>query len=233
MKIVVRDYFAAFRWSKIKESFGGNNSGWWPVLYVYVLMPITSARNWERGPEHIICHICVATIVMFGAFSAPLHPIALPKLMYLCPMDESERKDYLKKSFFFKIIAGFVISVVGIALLVLFTELDIVYGAVIILAEMLYVLCSANIDGANIEKCIKEQHVSFIYGGEDVWGSVIRFISLGFALFVVLGIGWQEDFRTTFGAVFVGIMLVIEVPCVIRMLKKSMLAIEAATKYER
>lgn len=234
MKIVARDYFAAFRWSKIKESFFGRNfSSWWWIMYVCVLMPIMTPRNWERGPEHIFQHICVSLIVMFGAFAAPLHPIALPKMMYLCPMDENERKNYLQKSFLFKIFAGFVISVLAISVLVLFTGLDVFYGAVVVLAEMFFVLCSANIDSANIEKCVDGQHVSFIYGGEDVWAGVIRVVSLGYALFIVLGVGWQEDFRGGMGAVFVGIMLVLETPLTIRMLKKSKLAMEAAVRYER
>ena len=203
MKMVIRDYFFAFRICNIKERYGGRNfANWFPLLYPLIVMPILAGEKLSAEPVMYIQHYGVTLIFLYSIFAAPLHPVVLPKLLYLCPMDVSERRNYIWQSYVLKIGIGMTVSILGTALLVICTGLSIVYGTVFVMMVAATILCSANMDGRNVQKCAETQRSVYIYSGTDGWEIAALIISVAVGYFVILGVQWQAAFTRMGGNIF-------------------------------
>lgn len=234
MKMAIRDYFFAFRLNNIRERYGGRNfANWFPLLYPLIIMPILTGERLSAEPIMYVQHYGVTLLFLYVIFAAPLHPVALPKLLYLCPMDVSERRGYIRQSYVLKIAIGMAVAVLGTALLVICTGLSVSYGMVFIMSEAAAILCSANMDGRNVKKCEETQRSVYIYSGTDGWEIAALIISVVVGFFVILGVQWQEDFSGMGGIVFSAVLIVIELPFVILSVRKSRKVIDAAMNYER
>lgn len=234
MKMIIRDYFSAFRIRNIVERYGGNNfANWFPFLYPLIIMPILVGEKMSAEPMMYVQHYGVALLFLYGMFAAPLHPVALPKLLYLCPMDASERRNYIRQSYVLKIIIGMAVVIFGTVLLIICTGLSAIYGVVFVMSEAAAILCSANMDGRNVKKCAESQRSVYIYSGTDGWEIAALIISVVVGFFVILGVQWQEDYSGMEGIFFLTILIVIELPFVILSVRKSKKVIDAAVYYER
>lgn len=234
MKRVIRDYFFAFRIHNIKERYGGNNfANWYPLVYPLILMPIIMSGKLSTEPVAYIQHYGVTLIFLYSLFAAPLHPVVLPKLLYLCPMDASERRTFVRQAYVFKIGIGVAVSILGTVLLVIFTGLSIAYGAVFVLSTTAAIICSANMDGRNVQKCAETQRSAYIYSRKDGWEIVALVISMVSGYLMILGAQWQEDFSNMGGILITAILVAIELPFVVMTLKRSRQIIDAAVNYER
>ncbi len=234
MKRVIRDYFSAFRIHNIKERYGGGNfANWFPLVYPLVIMPILAGERSAAEPVTYIQHYGVTLIFLYSLFAAPLHPVVLPKLLYLCPMDASERRVYVRQAYVLKIGIGMAMSILGTVLLVIFAGLSITYGAVFVLSATATIICSANMDGRNVQKCAETQRSVYIYSGKDGWEIAALIISMVSGYFMILGVQWQEDFSNMGGILITAVLIAIELPFVVMTLKRSRQIIDAAVNYER
>lgn len=117
IKKLLQEYFAAFRWGRIKECYQGNN--WWFFLYSVTFLPFSLLGNFSRSPKNIGAYFLLMLPLLFHLFSLPLHPIRLPKIMCLCPMTEEERRGYLKRTLEIKIGISLLIELLAAAVLAL------------------------------------------------------------------------------------------------------------------
>lgn len=87
----------------------------WIFVYMLVLLPCMMAGN-GKGIALASYYIMVIPM-MFGIYSSSVAPIQLPKQMYLCPMELSERYRYIRDIYWIKIItpilAGMVFHAAG------------------------------------------------------------------------------------------------------------------------
>lgn len=234
MKMVIRDYFFAFRIRNVKERYGGRNfANWFPLLCPLIVMPILAGEKLSAEPVMYVQHYGVTLIFLYSIFAAPLHPVVLPKLLYLCPMDASERRNYIRQSYVLKIGIGIAVSILGTALLVICTGLSVAYGTVFVMMVAATILCSANMDGRNAQKCTETQRSVYIYSGTDGWEIAALIVSMAVGYFVIFGVQWQEDFSGMGGILFGTVLIAIELPFVILSVKKSGRVIDAAVNYER
>lgn len=90
MKLAMRNYIRAFKWQNIKESY--QNGTLFTLLYLGLILPIIQCLG-ELDVAAI--HILTFLPIVFTMFTSVLYPMALPKLMYLCPMSKEMRKKYI------------------------------------------------------------------------------------------------------------------------------------------
>ena len=92
---VIKDYFNRLRWGSIKKSFQLGSG--WIFFYFMIIIPLISGYYESRNV--MLSYLLVMGPLQFCMFSSTLHSMALPKIMYLCPMDMESRRKYLMASY--------------------------------------------------------------------------------------------------------------------------------------
>lgn len=82
----------------------------WIFVYMLVILPCTLAGN-GKGIALDSYYIMVIP-VMFGIYSLSVAPIQLPKQMYLCPMEQSERHGYVRNMYWIKLVTPILLGVI-------------------------------------------------------------------------------------------------------------------------
>lgn len=233
MKMIARDYFNAFRISRIKANLGNNFWGnTYLFAYTFGILPLANIQKWELDAIGWFQYFAVAFLVLYGMFAAMVHPLDLPKIMHLCPMSEKERRSYLEGVYRFKVGSTMLLAVVGVAVLMVFTGLRMRYGVFVILAECGIAVCMGSLDGKRARSCADEKKSIIMYAGKSVWDTCAVFLSMGIGWFIVFGVQWQADFEGTVGMVLIILMLAVELPLVVRILKNLPSALDEAARYE-
>ena len=232
MKMVVRDYMAAFRLSKIKERYGNNFFGMFYFgLYLVVIMP-TTVLGQNGASKYIAEYYVLVCLLLFCMYSSQLHPIELSKLLYLCPMSRQERRDYLLKSYWFKIGMIFVVSVLGLILIGNIEKLNPVYAILFLCANMGLAISSSLMNAKRIRACIDKRKSVVMSSGADGRETAAIIVSICLALFLLICVDSQEEMQGVVGVVITLVLLVVELPLVITMLKRVRPTIEQAMNYE-
>ncbi|MBR1599795.1 MAG: hypothetical protein IJ661_12910 [Lachnospiraceae bacterium] len=134
---VIRDYFRAYRWNNVKHAWKTTSRTSASILVV--LMFILVDFFWEEVNV-------VSRIIIYGAYGLPLvfswyatviHPMALPKMLYLCPMDKNERRQYVVNSYIFKIAVSMIVSMSGLAVVIFNYGFDILVFITIIINNLI------------------------------------------------------------------------------------------------
>lgn len=141
-KRVIRDYFVAFRWENVKKFY--HDGGWFMILYVTVVLPLIMQYFHSEKDAAVYYFILLPMLVCI--VGAPLHPVALPKIMYLCPMNETERREYICKSFWFKITFPLALNILSVSILVILKWIDGLLAVLIMIEAVLLGLVNG-IDG--------------------------------------------------------------------------------------
>ena len=137
---IIRDYFRAYRWNNIKRTWKISQSTGYIVMGIMFFSIVMLTDTYEtmidgatvRKPDFNVFMGQTDTVLVFAYIvpvifiwlSIMVHPVRLPKMMYLCPMDRKERTEYVYNSFRFRIIFSMVIASVGIGALILFIGFD-------------------------------------------------------------------------------------------------------------
>lgn len=118
-KYIIRDFFSAFRISRLKQ-----NKASFACVYltVYIIcISIFSNRSWSDKQiawRNIIVENALFLPMIFSFCSVMAHPIQLAKMMYLCPMSPWERRTYIYGSYFFRLGVHMLVSIAGLCIVV-------------------------------------------------------------------------------------------------------------------
>lgn len=228
---VIRDYFAAFRWGKIKETY--KNYGWWSHVYFLTGTPLILGVY--RDIRTVMMYYFLAVPVVFTLSVSVLQPMKLPKLMYLCPMSRKERKEYIIKSCIFRITVPIIVDILGAISLLLFGLCNPIMAAGILLSNIIFsvVFCSGINENGYGRLTEKGNRVIDIDTREhflEMWILVVEvlMVAISYAL-------TREDFDNTLLAkcLCIGGTVLIELPLAIAYLRHWKDAINRTMNYER
>lgn len=232
MRMVIQEYLAAFRISKIKERYGKNYFGMFYFgIYMLVSMP-TLVLGQNGGNNNVVEFYGLVCLLLFCVHSSQLHPIGLSKLMYLCPMSKLERRRYLLKSYLLKIGVIFLVSVVVLTLLGFVGKLNLVYIILFLCANMGLAISNSLLNAKRIKTCVDEKRLVMMSSGADGWETAAIIVSMCVSLFLLICLECQEDMQGILGIVMSVILLVFELPLVIKILKRVRPTMEQAMNYE-
>lgn len=144
-KRVMRDYFAAFRWEKIKKAAKGGD--WW--MYPYFALVLPAGLQIFHNTKSAMTYFLVMLPILFGLFVLSIYPAVLPKIMYLCPMSKHARRDYLEKSRVVRIAIASGISLISIGIVILLGITEWYYLAAIFSNHFLFALTMSSIINKN------------------------------------------------------------------------------------
>lgn len=226
-KWVVRDYFAAFRWEKVKEWL--KSGAWWWAFYVGVFMPCMFGRN----NDNMIC-IPLCLPIMFCMIAEALHRENLPKLMFLCPMQREVRMQYVERTYIFRMLFTTAIGAVMFGTIWVIGHCDLATMLLLIwnIWNLSLVFCGiCNVKGPSNREAKKETElVSRIGGGAEGANMVLSIVSIyAIACFVCL----EGEVGIAVKLFLLTISLLVQLPLVVKTLKKWKHSIGRAASFER
>lgn len=131
-KIAV-DYFRAYSRRGIKEMWKTNTGGLAGMIGMFY--PLIVVLFQMEADEKIVC-LLVYLPMLYIPFSVYMHPIGLCKMMYLCPMEPAERKQYIRSSYRFGIFVRMSVAAIGIGVLLVFYDCDMIALTEILLNDL-------------------------------------------------------------------------------------------------
>lgn len=227
-KWVVRDYFAAFRGGKSKE---GLKSAWWSIWYLGIFYPLMN--DLYEDPKCMIIYATIAIPIIFGVVSGSVHSMALPKVMYLCPLKESVRKEYIEKSCIFRIFFVSLLGTIGAMALWISGLCDGVTAGVSISNIVAWAVLSCGFDHKKIDDSLKERFntkESYMVSIIEAADTTITLIS---AFGVACALCWDTPVYWWVKWIFVGVAVFLQVPLTVRLLKNWNMVVERAASYEK
>lgn len=133
---VVQDYIHAFRWSRMKQSYP-----LWAIIYWLLFLPMLSGWEQRDSVGKVMEYWLIAVPILFGFASARLFPVSIRKIMFLCPMDDVERKQYLMMGYYLKVAVTCVVELVALFLSVLLQLYTIWRAAALFFLFLMMMLC--------------------------------------------------------------------------------------------
>lgn len=224
MKNIIREYFTAFRWRRIKEGYRGSN--WWFFIYMLVVVPMIFTGGISESWQNVLAFYSLIVPIMFHLFTVPLHPFSLPKMMYLCPMTKDERRAYLKRTYSVKVLFSFLAALLGAVGLmaaggydIFLTVIAFVLSILIIFATSLQTRAVGN--GADWSK------------SKDRWETVTLIFFLLQAVVLASEVATKEICSPTEKIVYLGILLFIDLPLTLKILSFWNETVERMMYYEK
>ncbi|MDE7477938.1 MAG: hypothetical protein K2M91_08305 [Lachnospiraceae bacterium] len=126
-KYIIQDFFGAFRISSFRQ-----NKAFYQFVYgsLYIsiyLVCISIIHAWESNFSwrDVMVQLSVFMPMILSYCSAGMHPVQPAKILYLCPMNPQERRNYIYGSYYFRVGIHMLIAILGLCVVVLNTQCDI------------------------------------------------------------------------------------------------------------
>lgn len=135
VKRALHDYALGFRWRNLVQLYKKSMLFVWILLFNF-LNTVNSLL--DESTSGTIVYLVWSTIFLFGLIGMTLSPLKLPKVMFLSPMNEQERKQYIQISFWVQVLIPTLMgSVIGIFLLIF----RVVKSNIVILSLLNLLIC--------------------------------------------------------------------------------------------
>ncbi len=95
---IIKDYFGAFRWSNFKTKVANLA---YMVVYFTSILPVLG--GFFEKAEYALIYFMIAIPIIHIMNSSCIHTMKLPKLMYMVPLSQEMKREYIVKSTIFRI----------------------------------------------------------------------------------------------------------------------------------
>lgn len=227
LKYVVRDYFRAFKWGNIKETWRATSQTSFTIFLVIWLELVEVNCGLGDIREQIVYTCALYLPIAFAWFSAVIHPVQLTKMMYLCPVSKEERSRYVKQSYYFRIMFHMLIVVAGMMICILFSRWDGIAVLAILLNDLAF--CQLLPSGEQADRNEKG-----IYTSHE-WEICLKlFLAFTVDIFTVVWVEFLFDHEVSnlVKLVLLLLMLCFEIPMTRANLKYVRRDLRAAAEYE-
>lgn len=216
---IIRDYFAMFRIGNLKKNNLANKLSFFSLYFIGMTLCGPFLAHAKISWRVIAVQFAVFVPIVFSYFSVLAHPIRLPKMMYLCPMQPDERRKYIYGSYYFRIGVHMLPGVLGVCIAVVYSYCDIF---------------------SVIEMFLNYLMVALLVSREQSAKGKVRGMVIGEIIFViailsgVIQVGIIADAEPDMGmkAVLFAVFCLVQLPLEIRHLKSAGKQLQAAVSFE-
>ena len=231
LKKVIYDYLGYLNWKNIKKVHS-NFSAWWIYIYMLTCFPILLDLNEHGG---LATYYVVIIPILFGIMTLTVVPMQLPKQMFLCPMEDKERKKYVHELFAVRLLVPFILGLAGSGIAISLKKSHPVIIGLNILALVSMLLCgsitswegsvwSREENGA--VKRVKDEKLKGLY--------TINILGIAGSLIVLLANILMVDDTLTIGfGIFLGVSSMILIILDILVVRYYPVIVENTTDYEK
>lgn len=227
---VIKDYFGAFRWGKIKDWL--KEGDWFWILYFMSILPYI--MGFMEKNEYIVLYYIMMIPVGFCLISEALHENLLPKMFYLCPMEKEVRKAYIERKFIFAMIVPTILGGIFAVIMWAFSHCHPLTAIMYWVNVVILGILTSSFMGKRKVKIPKEgsnQSETVNTTSGAVVGNLIV------TLFAIVGIGMMLNNETSIESwckwVFVSITVFVQLPLLIKYLSGWNKAVENAVGYAK
>lgn len=149
-KHIIQDYFSAYKlrgynWHGTHLEF--------LIIYFTAYFCMISPRSVTTFEwKSIIILAAIFLPMLLTDYSICIHPLKLDKMMYLCPMNPEERKEYIYGSYYFRIGFHMVIVLLGLCIAVPLSYCDIFSSLQILLNHAMTVVLVTSVQKKENER---------------------------------------------------------------------------------
>lgn len=224
IKNIVREYFAAFRLGNIKESYQKNN--WWFFIYILTFLPMMMFSGRMKTFWQILAYYMLMLPVVFELFAVPLHPFALPKIMYLCPLTKQERREYLVKTYWMKVLFPCMVElavVIGLAATGQYDNFLLETAFILNMMLVFSISLQTRTIGADFNMSTSK----------DRWETAALVVLLFQIIFLTVGVIEWEECSGVGKAFCAGVLLLLDLPLTLKVLSFWKDTVEDMMHYEK
>lgn len=229
-RIVLHDMAAQIKHFSMDEFIKSGN--WWMIIYLLVFFPFIM-HAFDEVYTTVSCYGVVLGVVV-AILVGRLCPMQLPKMMYLCPMGEQERRQYIASAYWIKVgVTTAFIAIVNIILVVIgyyswYGALYVVYAIFMIALGNNMLWSGVAYQNTNKRNLPEGENLQ----GYQLWVIVQQMASVMYAVFlcVVCGNGMCTEFWE--GIVFMAIMPGIVLLLTVKLLTYWKRVIKTVSSYE-
>ncbi len=109
LKKVMYDYLGYLKWGNIRKVYS-NIGTWWIYLYMLTIFPLLTDIDESSG---LVAYYILIIPLLYAIMTLSVVPMKLPKQMFLCPMEEWERRKYIHTLFAVRLLIPFLASIIG------------------------------------------------------------------------------------------------------------------------
>ena len=143
LRLIAREYVAGL-WRSGKGQANKVMGIFWVIYAVTVLPALWGCYDTWIGAG---LYLSIAIPMLWCAIESMLSPIQMTKLLFLCPMDETMRRKYIRGTYYFKVLVHTTLGVVG-AFLSLLLGNDWLGMLGVSFNMLVFALLNVGIDGA-------------------------------------------------------------------------------------
>lgn len=216
---MIRDYFAMFRIGNLRKNNLANKLSFFPFYFIGMTLCGPFLLHTKFSWRVVTVQFAVFMPIALAYFSVLAHPVRLPKMMYLCPMQPEERRKYIYNSYYFRVGVHMLPGVLGVCIAVVYSYCDIFSVIEILLNYLMVALLISREQNAKGE-------VSGMVIGEIIF--VIAILSS------VIQVGIIADAEPDMGikAVLFAVFYFVQLPLEIKHLKSAEKQLQAAVSFE-
>lgn len=224
---ILGEYFSVFRWGNMKEKL--KESGVW-ILYMTIISPIVFRDPLLKSVQMGMVYYLTILSCLFAMLSTRLHPMTLPKLMYLAPMSEKERRNHIRRAYCLNIMIPVLVGALCQGILILAGWVNVIMAGMAVLETFLIALLFGMTGGSiwsgnertNQKETIKEVRR---------WGLIAEIVTF-FLLYLLPACVTMATEKWEQYMVIVSILL-FQLPLVLMVMRGYPQAEEMAVNYEQ
>lgn len=212
---IIRDYFAMFRIGNLRKNNLANKLSFFPFYFIGMTLCGPFLSHTKIFWRVAVVLFAVFTPIALPYFSVLAHPIRLPKMMYLCPMQPDERRKYIYGSYYFRVGMHMLPGVLGVYIAVVYSYCDIFSVIEMLLNDLTVALLIS-----------REQEAGGIVTGDMIF--VIAVLSSAIQVGIIADAEPDMGMKTILFIVF----CLVQLPLEIRHLKSVGKQLQAAVSFE-
>lgn len=189
LRMIIGDYIVNFK-AAYKRMWKRQNYNWFTAAYPFFYIFWCSLWNYDQYENITIASINIIQMafIVFGAWLAQLYPNRLEKSMFLCPMTQKDRKEYLVTAYCLRVVLFWVPYILAEIVNICIYGQKLIYA---IIKVMSYVMLMASvnlfleIDTAKLERKSSSSRLfgyEFMKNTSSIVG-IIVLIFLHFSIF--------------------------------------------------
>lgn len=224
-RLVWMSYRKDLRWKTAwKRMFELSGFG----VFIVQMLTIWPLNMYELEEMALVYYYAISIPLVFSMFSGLCVELRLPKQMYLTPLTQEERREYMEKLLRLKIVFPNMIMAVAIVAVLVFGKLPIAMGMILLLQNVLMTMGLALFYKKEAPNNRKEVYTE----GRMIWTVFEMVIGLMGEVIILLTFCGNEMFGE-FAWCLWGIGVVVQLFCLYKMYSCKNQYIENLANYER
>ncbi|MGN0352336.1 MAG: hypothetical protein ACI4ES_11840 [Roseburia sp.] len=208
IRMILREYRMSIHLEKLKNLFEKKTFNFYFTclnMYILITMIWGKTQEWKEKPVVMILLILCYASIIWGVMIACLFQNQLPEIMFLLPLEKSERKKYVITAYWIRVISGCIPLCVLHLILVVMKEIHIIQALSAVWVGFL-IFAKGNFDLEWVDNSILYRTVKRGLFGYGIWNAIAEGINMtGYMIIHVLSGG--KTFFVDWFTVVLGIVL--------------------------